>query len=98
MGRLDLDDLTGVQIEHYFATCDADTLEEGSYLIGINNYGAPSGTKAIISLSSTIQTIFNTKTVILGEPEGSDGDNNPSIIYSVDISKDENGKFSISVN
>ncbi|MBB1389825.1 hypothetical protein H5185_10385 [Shewanella sp. SG44-6] len=98
MGRLDLDDLTGAQIEHYYATCDSDVLEEGSYLIGVNNYGAPNGTKAIISLTSTIQTISNTKSIILGEKQGSNGDSTPGIVFNVDISKDENGRFSISVD
>lgn len=98
MGHLDLDDLTGDQIEHYYATCDADVLEEGSYLIGVNNYGAPAGTKAIVSLTSTIQTISNTKSVILGEAKGSLGDSTPGIVFNVDVAKDENGKFSILVN
>lgn len=72
-GYLDVDDVTGYGPEHYYVSCE--TLEVGTYNVGVNYYRGSSPETALVQISagSTIRSF----SIPLGSAVGSSGDNTP---------------------
>jgi hypothetical protein len=98
VGYLDVDNTSGYGPEHYFASCDADVLQEGTYSIGVNNYSGADGRTATVQVSTTSIADLVTKSVTLGESRGGAGDDDPIMLININVSKDSEGNFSISSN
>ena len=97
VGFLDVDNRSANGPERYFASCDPNILQTGTYKIGINNYSRASGRIATLQVATKEGVIFN-KTLGVGAERGSSGDQNPIQAVNVDVSKDATtGKFKISI-
>lgn len=96
-GFLDVDNTTGYGPEHYYATCDSDALNEGTYSIGINNYNAVNGGVATVQIATSKGGVIGTKTEVVGPVMGDAGNNSPVQMLDVVVSKDENGAVSFKV-
>lgn len=86
VGFLDVDNTSADGPEHYFASCDANILENGTYQIGVNNYSGADGRTAVIQISTPYVADLATKTLVLGAAEGSAGNSNPDILINVTVS------------
>lgn len=95
VGYLDLDDRSKTGPEHYYASCDSNEVELGDYIFAVNNYGAPAGVTAALQVSKPGVDDMLTKAITLGVPKGKAGDNAPSALIRVNVSKDVSGKFII---
>lgn len=98
VGYLDRDDITGTGPEHYYASCDPYVLEDGVYMIGVNNYGAPAGTTVTLQISTPQVNELILRRLTLGEAKGSLGNANPTPLATVTVSKDIFGKIVINAH
>lgn len=94
-GRLDLDNMDGYGPEHYYASCESTELQEGLYVIAVNNYRAPTGAVASIQISTPEASDLVTKQLTLGASKGWSGDNSPVQLISVQVTKEASGKATI---
>ena len=95
-GFLDINNTEANGPEHYYATCDTNTLQTGTYQIHIANYDAADGKTATVQIASLNDGVLGTKSVVLGK---STGDNPGYLIFNVEVTKNEDtNKFSISIN
>lgn len=69
-GYLDVDDIYGPGPEHYFASCDANRLQTGSYVIAVANYSYAEGRIATVQVSTERDGVLGTKSVQLGPETG----------------------------
>jgi hypothetical protein len=82
-GYLDVDNIQANGPEHYYASCDASKIEEGSYSIAVANYSNADGKAATVQIAAE-QGVLGTKTVILGAITG----NTPSAtMFTVKVKK-----------
>jgi len=89
-GFLDLDDVTSFGPEHYFVSCD--TLEEGTYRVGVNYYWGSNPETARVQITTAdgrTQTTQKTLSIAVG----SSGDNNPIAIANIVVSKNSDGTY-----
>lgn len=95
-GYLDVDNTVANGPEHYYASCESDSLQTGSYSIRVANYSAADGKTARVQIASWNDGVLGTKSVILG---GETRDNPAYTLFNVSISKDEvSGKYSVSIS
>lgn len=88
-GILDYDDTTTTGPEHYTTTCDVSQLAEGTYTIGVNNFGAAAGTQAVVQVATWADGPLLTAPVLtLGQGVGSAGNANPTPVMTVTVTKD----------
>lgn len=95
VGELDVDNIVGRGPEHYFASCDYDTLQAGTYFIGLNNYSWAEGRTATVQLSTPSIASVLTRSMMMGPSMGSNGDANPAPIMNVVVDKSD-GRVTVS--
>jgi hypothetical protein len=95
-GRLDVDNTRANGPEHYYAFCDASSLQEGDYKILIANYSRADNRIATVQVASLNDGVLGTKSVVLGSATGS----NPAYsMFKVMVTKNENnGRYSVSIS
>lgn len=95
-GHLDVDNTHANGPEHYYATCDPDSLNPGVYSIQVANYDRANGRQATVQLASHNDGVLGTKTVTLGQATGS----SPShIMFDVLVEEDpETADFKVALN
>lgn len=76
-GYLDVDNTWGNGPEHYYASCDENTLQTGNYQIGIANFSGAENRKATLQIASWNNGVLGNKSVRLGNSTG----NTPHINY-----------------
>ena len=96
-GFLDVDNVISNGPEHYFATCDAATLQLGTYRIGLNNFARATGRTATVQVSSAQRGELFTKSLGVGAERGSGGDSVPIPVVNVVVSRDTNGVYSAAI-
>ncbi len=96
-GILDVDNTIGVGPEHYYASCDANSLALGTYHFGINNYSGATGRLATVQISSFREgVLFTTRPAVSVGPErGVSGYTSPIHVVDVTVTKDLNGTYSV---
>lgn len=97
-GYLDVDNRSASGPEHYYASCDAAKLEPGVYSVGINNFAAATGRTATVQISMAQGGQPYTKSLSVGSERGGSGNANPIPVFTVNVIKDANGKFSATAN
>lgn len=70
-GYLDVDNTSGFGPEHYYATCDPQQLQAGTYLVSVANYAGATGRTATVQVASWQDGALGTRQVVLGAPTGS---------------------------
>lgn len=94
-GYLDVDNTTANGPEHYFASCEAETLQTGTYQVGIANYSRADGKTATLQIASFKDGALGTRSVTLGEPTG---DAPSHMMFDVEVTEDnESGEFEVSI-
>jgi len=94
-GYLDVDNTTANGPEHYFASCEAETLQTGTYQVGIANYSRADGRTATLQIASFKDGALGTRSVTLGEPTG---DAPSHMMFDVEVTEDnESGEFEVSI-
>jgi len=92
-GYLDYDNVVAYGPEHYYVTCDADALQQGTYSVGINNYAQATGRTATVQIAThTTGEIFSTQ-LDVGPALGSSGNASPIFVGNVLVWEDEQGQF-----
>ncbi|MEB0135730.1 hypothetical protein QN362_10360 [Actimicrobium sp. CCC2.4] len=89
-GYLDVDNTVADGPEHYYASCDAQKLQTGTYKIGIANYKLATGRTATMQVASYAAGVLGTKSVTLG---GVTGDSPLPPLFTVKVTKDAAGVF-----
>jgi hypothetical protein len=94
-GFLDLDDTSGFGPEHYYVSCD--TLEVGTYSVGVNYYNGSSAETAHVQVS-TADGNTRSFTQVLTDSVGSAGNDSPLLISTINVDQDDHGSYTYSVN
>lgn len=95
-GYLDVDNTVADGPEHYFASCEADKLQTGTYQIGLANYNEADGRTAILQIASFKDGALGTRRVTLAEPTG---DSPSHFLFDVDVAEDtETGEFEVTIH
>lgn len=95
-GYLDVDNTRANGPEHYFATCDAQTLQTGVYQVRLANYSRADGRIATVQIASIKDGSLGTRSVTLGERTGNDAN---FMMFDVTVSKDDTtGKYEVSID
>ncbi len=89
-GFLDVDNTVQLGPEHYYASCTAANIQEGTYRVGINNYSRATGRTATIQLQ-TGRRIYNAFRLSVGPERGSSGNSSPIPVFAVNVARDGNG-------
>jgi hypothetical protein len=86
-GYLDVDNVYGYGPEHYYASCDTDNLQEGTYDIKVANFDRADGKTATVQIASYEDGVLGTQSMVLGRATRDD----PAFhVFSVLVSKDNN--------
>jgi hypothetical protein len=93
-GYLDVDNTVSYGPEHYYATCDANALQTGTYKVGIANYSGATGKGASVQISSDFDGVLATEEVELGEPTGKSVGYR---LFNVSVTRDSSGAFKVEV-
>lgn len=94
-GYLDVDNTSANGPEHYFASCDADKLMPGPYVVSVANYSRAEGRRATVQLASWKEGVLGTRSVNLG---GATGSSPAYDMFVLNVSKDEEtGQYSIAL-
>jgi hypothetical protein len=96
-GYLDVDNTVSNGPEHYYASCDAAKLQEGTYKIGINNYANAVGRIASLQIATATEGEIFSKSLSVGEMRGSYGNDTPIPVTNVVVTKDALGKFKVAI-
>lgn len=94
VGYLDRDDTVTTGPEHYYTSCG--DFAEGNYRFGVNYYSGSGPRTASIQLS-VLGVNYPARSIVLTTPEGSGGNNSPSILFDVDVVADGNGGYRATV-
>jgi len=99
VGFLDTDNTVSFGPEHYFASCDSNVLQAGTYSIGINNFSGAAGRTATVQIATSIGGVINTKSLGVGAVLGTGGNQSPIPVFNVIVTKDPlTGNISYAVN
>lgn len=93
VGALDVDNTVANGPEHYYASCNAADMQEGTYRFGINNYARAAGRTATVQVTFAQGGQPVTRVLGVGEVRGSGGDSTPIPVLTVNVTKDASGKF-----
>ena len=97
-GFLDVDNTNANGPEHYYATCDVNRLQTGTYRIGINNYAAATGRTATVQIASYSDGPLLTRDLDVGPVRGSSGNASPISVANVVVTKDAvTGRYRVSL-
>jgi hypothetical protein len=93
-GFLDVDDVSGFGPEHYTVRC-TDTLETGTYRIGVNYYfgTAPEVANVVIAAGLNVKSY----SIFLSNSLGSSGDVNPVPVGNIVVTVNNLGDFDFSI-
>lgn len=91
-GHLDLDNMTANGPEHYFATCGTNSLQVGTYKIGLANYSRAQGRTATIQIASWADGVLGTQSITLA---AATGDTPSAMLFDVVVTKSDNGVYSV---
>ncbi len=69
-GYLDMDNVTGYGPEHYYASCNPENLQEGTYRISLANYARAEGRLATVQIISNVDGVLGTKRIVMGAETG----------------------------
>ena len=90
-GYLDVDNVVANGPEHYYASCDAAKLQEGTYKVALANYARAEGRTATVQIASWSDGVLGTKSVVMGPATG---DNPVFPMFNVVVTKNtQTGKF-----
>lgn len=92
-GYLDLDDVTGYGPEHYYVSCD--TIETGTYRIGVNYYYGYSPETGTVTLQAGDQ--IRSRDHTFTEWLGSAGNANPYIMFDLLVTGTPEGGYEFTV-
>ncbi len=94
-GFLDVDNTVALGPEHYYASCQAESLQTGTYSFQVANYSRAEGRKATVQIASWIDGVLGTRSVMLGSATG----NVPSsTLFTVNVTKNtDTGQYSVAV-
>ena len=99
VGYLDVDNTFANGPEHYYASCDPQILQTGTYRLGINNYSGADGRTATVQISTSKGGTILTRTLDVGRQMGSSGDVSPIAVANVIVKKDAaTGLFTFAAN
>ncbi|PRB82269.1 hypothetical protein CQ007_07320 [Pseudomonas sp. MYb185] len=95
VGYLDVDNVVANGPEHYFASCNAEQLQTGTYSVAVANYSRADGRTATVQIASWEDGVLGTQAVTLGEPTYS----SPAYhLFNVQVSQDPvTGKYQLSL-
>jgi len=94
-GHLDVDNTTANGPEHYYASCDANRLQAGTYQVAVANYSRATGRTATVQLASWADGVLGTQSVVLGAETR---DTPSATLFNVIVTKDEEtGRYSVSL-
>lgn len=93
VGLLDLDITTSFGPEHYFTSCD--TLQPGTYKIGVNYFNGNSPEVATITITTPLGSV--TRNVPLGVAFGTAGNSSPILAGSIVVTRSANGNFDFQI-
>ena len=92
-GSLDKDDIDGEGPEHYNVGCD--TLEEGTYRVGVNYYYGFTPENAALTINAGLKTLQLDK--YLDFPEGSAGNASPDPVANIVVTGDSTNGFEFDI-
>lgn len=93
-GFLDVDNTVANGPEHYFATCNQDRLQTGTYRVGINNFQGATGRTATVQLASYREGPLLTRSLSVGPERGSAGNSSPIPVFDVLVVRNpETGRY-----
>ncbi len=94
-GHLDVDNTSANGPEHYYASCEVDRLQAGTYRIALANYARATGRTATVQIASASDGVLGTKSTVLGGETRS----TPSVtLFNVIVTKnEESGTYSASL-
>ncbi len=95
IGYLDYDDTVYTGPEHYYSSCE--NFKEGIYKFGVNYFSGSGSITAYFKLS-VLGVDYPTRSITVTTPEGSSGNNSPTILWNVNIEKNGDGSYSADVN
>ncbi len=98
VGYLDVDNTVAEGPEHYYASCDPDMLDTGTYKIGINNYDEAEGRTATVQVSTPYIADLYTGSKVLGIERGHSGNFSPEAMATVTIKTNQDGNYIISAS
>ncbi len=94
-GYLDVDNVVANGPEHYYASCDSDILQIGTYQIAVANYSRATGRTATVQIASWADGVLGTNSVTLGSATG---DAPSATLFNVIVTKDsQTGKYSVTL-
>lgn len=95
-GYLDVDNMISFGPEHYYASCDAASLQVGTYRVAVANYSRAEGRTASVQIATTADGVIGTsKPFVLGVSTGTTP--SPTLV-TVLVSKDaQTGKYSATI-
>lgn len=88
-GTLDVDDTSSFGPENYVVDCS--TIVEGQYNIGVNYYSGSAPETATINVFVSDGQSITPRDVTLNSSVGSSGNDSPTILYTVTVSRDTEG-------
>jgi hypothetical protein len=94
-GELDVDDVNGRGPENYVVACDA--ISVGSYQIGVNYYNGSGPETAVVTLFLGDGRVVGPRQLLLESDEGRAGNDNPAIMFTVDVATDDDNNAVYSV-
>jgi hypothetical protein len=94
-GYLDVDNVIADGPEHYFASCDPNSLTVGTYTVSVANYSDADGRTATVQIASWIDGVLGTRSVVLGGPTL---DTPSAVLFRVAVTKDpQTQQYSVSL-
>jgi hypothetical protein len=93
-GSLDVDDVTGFGPEHYTVGCE--TLEQGTYRVGVNYYNGSAPEVANVVIAAGLQV--RGFSIFLSNAVGSSGNSSPVPVGDIVVTVNETGEFVLAVN
>lgn len=92
-GYLDVDDVTGFGPEHYYVSCDS--LQEGTYQVGVNYYrgSAPETAQIQVSAGAVVRNYSRG----LPAQRGSGGDGSPVPVATITVTRNDDDELEFQV-
>lgn len=94
-GFLDVDDVTSFGPENYFVACE--DIQAGRYQIGVNYFRGSAPETATVTLFLGSGQTVTPRSIPLPSARGSGGDQSPMILFTIDVTANEDDSVSYSV-
>jgi len=95
-GSLDVDDTTSYGPENYVVACEDVRL--GTYEIAVNYFRGYEPETAKVALFLGDGRSITPKEINLASAKGAEGDNNPATVFQIEVSENDEGKVTYTVN